>query len=223
MRTIVAPTLFGELAHDLQQRLLAKAPLRRFAHQQMIQQRGEKPQGFWVIESGKVRVGVFGLKGEFRAIALLSTGDSYGELAVFAGNRRAVDALADGEVTLRWIDSHSFESAIQADPAAMRSLVTTLSKQLQELLGLLASLSNGSATNRIAATLVTLVRSAGPPSRGTDRRLAIGQQELAELAGLTRATVNTCLRDMESGGAIRRGYRQVTITDLEKLEALALT
>lgn len=221
-RTLAAPTLFAQLEDSVRSALLAQAPVRQFTDGQLIQQRGDNARGFWVIARGTVRIGIFGLSGEFRVIALLTDGDSYGELAVFAGTRRAVDAVADGPVSAHWIDASSFEAAVVNDPQAMRRFIGVLSQQLQEMLSLIASLSNGSAATRIAATLATLAGSSSTGQNGA-KILAIGQQELGELTGLTRATVNTTLKALENSGAIRRGYGKIEIRDLALIRQAALS
>jgi len=204
----VVPTLFRELDQDVQSRLLDGAPTRAFSDDQIIQQKGDNPQGFWVIEEGIVKIGQFRLNGEFRAIALLAAGDSYGELALFASSRRVVDAVADGVVRLYWIDAAAFEQEIQADPKTMRRLVGNLAAQLQEVLDLIAGLGNGSSLSRIAALLANMA-----PKRNSQTMIGLGQQELAELAGLTRATVNKCLSILEARGAVRRHYGRIEIVD----------
>lgn len=223
MRTMIAPTLFSELGPAVRAQLLAGAPRRDFSDASMIQQRGDRPSGFWVIEQGKVRIGIYGLKGEFRAIAMLGVGDSYGELALFAGSRRAVDAVADGPVTTRWIDAHAYEAALLSDPHSMRNMVRVLSVQLQELLGLIASLSNGSAATRIAATLVSLCTGGQGDTDAGPVSLALNQQDLAELTGLTRVTVSKCLSALEQQGVVRRGYRKIEICDLAAVRRAAMS
>lgn len=223
MRTLIAPTLFEQLDEALRDGLLAAAPIKHFTGGQLIQQRGEDARGFWVIQKGTVRIGIYGLKGDFRAIALLASGDSYGELAVFAGNQRAVDAVADGPVAAYWIDAGDFDRAILGNPEAMRRLIGVLSEQLQEMLALIASLSNGSAVTRIAATLAALAVSANHEQQDTCNVLTLGQQELGELTGLTRATVNTSLKRLEQEGAIKRGYGRIEICDLALIRRAALS
>ncbi|GAA4641901.1 hypothetical protein GCM10023115_02470 [Pontixanthobacter gangjinensis] len=215
-RSLLAPTLFGELAPAMQIDLLAKAPLLQFTDGQIIQHRGDKPNGFWVIEQGAVKVGQFRLKGELRVIALLGQGDSYGELALFAANERAVDSVADGDVKLRWIEGQSFEQAIATDLPAMRRLIGALAKQLQETVSLVSSLGEGTSKARIAAVLINLA--GGGPLPAIVR---LGQEELAELTGLTRATVNKCLGQMELEGALVRRYGRLEIIDAKILKDAA--
>lgn len=142
---------------------------------------------------------------------------------MFAGNERAVDAVASGHVVMRWIDAAAYEAAIMADPTSMRAMIGALSRQLQELLGLLAGLSNGSASTRVAGTLASL---SGASLDGAVERpvtLRLRQQELAELTGLTRATISSCLRDLESQGVLRREYGRLVVLNRRALREAALS
>ncbi|WP_160604922.1 Crp/Fnr family transcriptional regulator [Pontixanthobacter aquaemixtae] len=216
LRSLVVPTLFRELDDDVRDSLLAKAPLRRFDDGQIIQQRGDDAIGFWVIEHGTVKIGQFRLDGDFRAIALLVSGDSYGELALFAASPRVVDAIADGQVDLRWIDGNSFERAIQSDPATMRRLVGNLAAQLQEVLDLVTGLGHASSLSRVAAVLANMAATKRIPVM-----IKLGQQELGELTGLTRVTVNKCLAILEARGALHRHYGRIEIVDFGQLQRAA--
>ena len=93
-RRLSAPMLFSALPDQVQQELRDQSPLRSFDDGQLIQQRGDAPKGFWLIDQGSVAVGQFLRDGEFRGVALLGPGDSWGELAMFAERPRVVDAIA---------------------------------------------------------------------------------------------------------------------------------
>lgn len=217
-RSMVAPTLFGRLDPNLQERLRKAAPLRSFTDGAIIQQRGDTPSGFWLIETGSVTVGQFLAEGQFRALAVLGPADSYGELALFSGKRRVVDAVARGAADLRWIDGARFEAALADDPASMRRMLGALAEELQEMLGVITGLRRGSAKRRISAMLINLTGSDILPSK-----IIIGQDEIAELAGVTRATVNKVLRELEQGRVLLRGYGMVEIIDPAGLRLAAST
>jgi len=57
---------------------------------------------------------------------------------------------------------------------------------------------------------------------GDDREVAITQQELAELLGVTRATANSALRDLQKAGLIERGYGVLRLPDPDRLALFAL-
>ena len=139
-RSLVTPMLFSALDRGLQAHLVRISQLREFADGQIIQQRGDAADGFWLIDEGAVRVGQFMPDGEFRAVALLGPGDSYGELAVFADKPRIVDAVSRGESRLRLIGARPFLDALGNYPASSRALLGALSQQLQDTLSILAGL-----------------------------------------------------------------------------------
>lgn len=209
--------LFSALPPELREDLLKHGGVRRFEAGHLIQQRGDDAKGFWLIETGSVALGQFLADGDFRAVGLLGPGDSYGELAMFANRPRAVDAIAREDTSARFIRSSTMESALAANPQAMRQLLGALSLQLQELLDVIAGIRRGTAAARIAGMLANLAGASDGPIK-----LSVTQQELAELLGLTRATVNAALRHMEASGLIERGYGCLTVLDLHALRVAEL-
>lgn len=209
--------LFSVLPEEVRRFLEDSAATQRFEGGQIIQQRGDQPDGFWVIESGSIAVGQFLASGEFRGVALLGPGDSWGELAMFASRPRVVDAVARSPSAVRHIRADLFDAAIERHPQALHPLLSALSEQLQETLDVVAGIRRGSAQARLAGLLASLSRDEPLPSR-----LAISQQELGELLGLTRATVNKALGEFEERALIARGYGFVEVRKREALRQLAL-
>lgn len=205
--------LFAALEADLKERLITSSPLRRFDDGQLIQQRATQADGFWLIEEGSVRVGQYLLNGEFRAVAVLGPGDSFGELAVFADTPRVVDAVARGPARLRFIARNRFLAALEDYPASSRALLGALSAQLQTTLDQLAGLRRGGNPARLAGLLLNLA--------GEGETTPITQQELAELLGVTRVTANAALRALEDSGAIERGYGFIRVLNKDTLVQIA--
>ncbi len=209
--------LFSALDSGLQAHLIRISREREFADGQIIQQRGDAADGFWLIEQGAVRVGQFLPDGEFRAVALLGPGDSYGELAVFSGKPRIVDAISRGESRLRLIAARPFLDALGNYPASSRALLGALSEQLQDTLSILAGLRRGTNPERLAGLLATMAGEEPGPAGVT-----ITQQELADLLGVTRATANAALRELQARRLVERGYGTIRIPDRDALAAHAL-
>lgn len=213
-RSLAIPMLFAALEPAVQERLRAASPPRLYTDGQFIQHRGDKADGFWLIEEGAVRVGVHLPDGEFRAVAVLGPGDSYGELAVFAGTPRVVDGLSRGESRIRFIPARPFLEAVDASPVSGRALLGALSAHLQDTLNLLAGMRRGTNPARLAGLLTNLA--------GGRDTVPVRQQELAELLGVTRATANSALARLAALGLIERGYGRIRIRDAEALSLYAL-
>ena len=214
-RSSAPPMLFDGLEPELKEELTASSRSRSYGDGQIIQHRGSRADGCWLIEEGSVRVGQYLPDGEFRAVAVLGPGDSYGELAVFAGSARIVDAVSRGESKLRFIPAAIFLSALEKYPRSNTALLSALSAQLQSALDQLAGMRRGSNPTRLAGLLAHMTM--------TNRTTSVTQQELAELLGVTRATANSALRKLEEEGLIERGYGTIRAIDHERLTLFALT
>ena len=210
--------LFAALSGALQDRLIEQSPAKQFDEGQIIQQRGERADGFYLIESGSVAVGQFLQSGEFRGVAVLGPGDSWGELAMFAARLRVVDAVARSQCSVRFIRQRDFDAAIADRPSELRAMLGAISMQLQDTLDIMAGIRRGTAHARVAGLLATLAASSG-----ASQRIEVTQQELGELLGLTRATINAELKELEQQGLIARSYGGIEIHDAELLSQIALS
>ena len=208
--------LYGALEPALRDELARRSATRRFADGQIIQQRGDEPDGFWVIEEGAVVAGQFLAEGSFRAIAVLGPGDSYGELAMFSQRPRVVDAVSRGASLLRYIPAGLFLECLARHPASGQALLGALAVQVQDLINIVIDLRRGNATARLALLLANMA--AGVPA---EESLPITQQELAELLGVTRPTANTALRELEEAGLVARGYGRLRVLDRDALVRFA--
>lgn len=208
--------LFAALPADVQRFLREQSSVRHFDDGQIIQQRGDEGDGLWLIEEGAGTIGQFQPDGTFRGVARLGPGDSWGELAVLTRTPRAVDAVSRGESKVRFIRASLFEGVIANRPDAMRPMLAALAAQLQEAIGLLAGQRKDSELGRVAEMLATMAGEGERPAA-----IAVRQDELAELLGLTRATVNTALRQLQARGLIERGYGAISVHDAAALRELA--
>lgn len=207
-RTISSPVLFKALSAQIREVLLKTAILRRFADGQIIQNRGDIANGFWVIQSGQIKMGRFDEDGEMRVVVIFGPGDSFGELACLGGFGRVVDAVAIGETKMFWISEASFVDALGKSPEAMRHVLGIFSRQLQEALDNLVAVRKMPAKRQLARVLLALCEGRQPPVT-----LSIRHNELAELIGVTRMTIGTVLGNLEELGHIKRGYRNIMVSD----------
>jgi CRP/FNR family transcriptional regulator, cyclic AMP receptor protein len=206
-RSVLAPSLFAALPETSRAALIAAGRTRRFADGQLVQQRGEDSGGFWLVESGQVSLGQFGADGAFNAVALLGPGDSFGELALLAGRRRVVDAVASGKAELRVIPAAALQRLL-VQPADAAALIGALAGQFHEALDLLIAFRRSDGAARLARTLAALAQDQPLPVR-----LRIGQQALADLVGTSRMTVSAALARLERQGLVRRGYGWIEVLD----------
>ena len=198
-------SLLAGLAPDDRAPFLESAPRRHFSGGQLIQSRGEVARGCWLIEQGVVKLGQFDPDGRFVALTLLGPGESYGELALLRRGERTVDAIAQGDCTLRWIAAGQFEAVLAANPATMRQMLALLGEQLNYSLARQVGRIAPAAT-RLADLLAALAGTGTAPAV-----LPLTQQDLADLTGVTRMTISRELARLASAGLVRCGYRTIEV------------
>lgn len=191
--------------------LLTQAGRRQhFAAGALIQQRGDAGGGFWLIEQGTVSVCRFGGEGDITVFGIMGAGDLFGEMAHFAGVPRQVDAVADKDVVLVRIDAALIDRLLDTEPNFARWLLKSLGNQLRAALDQIDRDRSLSARARIGLLLLDLARRDGPA-------IAITQQGLGELLGLSRVTVGQVLGELARAGLVELGYRQIILRDAAQL------
>jgi CRP/FNR family cyclic AMP-dependent transcriptional regulator len=129
------------------------------------------------------------------------------------GNATAVTdvrAIAvDRTQLLAWIDEH---------PVIAERLLRLLARRLRRAGDILADLAFIDAPARLAKQLLGLAQRFGIPENGAMRvRHDLTQEELAQLVGATRETVNKALSDFRDRGWLRVDGKSVLISDSERL------
>jgi len=214
-RSLTAPSMFSAFPQALRDQLLSLAIKRNFSSGQIIQQRGDKASGLYVIESGQVKLGRFDVDGNFRSVLVMGAGDSFGELAVLGGFARVVDVIAVDETEIQAVSSEAVDRILADNPHIARQLLRVVSTQLQEALDNIIQQRRMSTPKRMARILHTMCGDQQAPVS-----LAINQSDLAELIGTSRVTIAKALSNMESRGILKRGYGRVDILDIETLRSL---
>jgi len=186
-----------------------------YASGQVIQQQGDRGGGFWMIESGRVALCRFGADGDVTVFGEMGAGDLFGELAHFAGTPRQVDAVAEEEAVLVRVGAAQVDRLLAEEPDFARALLASLSNQLRLALDQIDRDRSLTAEARIARLLIDLTEREGS-------EIPVTQQSLADRAGVSRVTTGQVLALLEHVGAIRRGYRRISVTNREELELRGL-
>jgi CRP/FNR family transcriptional regulator, cyclic AMP receptor protein len=213
-RTIAAPAIFAAFPEHLQNELRHSAIRRTFAPGQIVQHRGDTAESFWIIDKGQVKLGRFGADGVMQALFIMGKNDSFGEMACLGHFPRVLDAEAVGDLEMLCVSEAAISAAIAASPEVARNLLRIVAVQLQEALDNLIVLRNLPAGNRLARQLLALA--AGKTAPVT---IAIRQQDLADLVGVSRMTIVSALAELEAAGLVARQYRQIVIPDPKALKA----
>lgn len=204
--------------------LLAIARRRRFARGEVVFHQDDPADTLHLVDKGRFAVRGIGQRGDAVMLTVLTPGDMFGELALVDGPdaRRSatVSALEGGEtLSIHRID---FERLRRQRPDTSQVVIAALAEQVRRLSKLVAEAHYVSAEKRVRRRLLEVSGGYTPPERGgtpdTEPRLVpLTQDDLADLAGTSRATVNRVLRMEQDKGAVKLGRGRTEVLDAAEL------
>jgi CRP/FNR family cyclic AMP-dependent transcriptional regulator len=207
--------LAGVSAEDVR-RLVAVGQRRVFRRGQVVFHDEDAADALHLVVEGHFAVRVTTPAGESVLLAIIGPGDAFGELALISDSSRGatVQAFSDGETLALHRDA--FEALRRARPQVDRSLAVILAERLRRVNDLLTEAHYVDADVRVRRRLLEL-------GKAFDGTVPLTQEEIAQTAGTSRATVNRVLREEAAAGAVELGRGRTTITDAAALEVRATT
>jgi len=208
--------LFEGLAAEDVRRVIQAARRRRFTRNEVLFHAEDPADTLHLIASGKVAVSHSTALGRTVTVAILGPGEAVGEMALLdIEPKRTATVTAIEPTETMALHRSDFEALRREHPSVTDVLVGILVARVRELSERLTEALFVGADVRVRRRLLSLAEhfrdGPGAPV------IPLGQEELAELAGTTRATVNRVLRDEQERGTVRLGRSKVTLVDTDGL------
>lgn len=193
--------------------MLSTARRRRYGRREILFHEGDPGDTLHLIDSGRVAVRITTPLGDVATLAVLGPGDVMGELAlVGGGGRRSATAMALEKTETLALHRDEFEELRRKHPSVQALLVAALAAQVDRLSGLLVEALYVPADKRVTRRLVDLSEVyAEGSSDGVE--IAVTQEDLASLAGTSRATANRVVGELEQAGALAVSRGRITVVD----------
>jgi CRP-like cAMP-binding protein len=115
--------------------LLAAAPVRSFARDQLVFDQNVELRAIFLVDDGSVRVERQD-RGAMIPIAILGAGEFFGEMSFVDGTPTSARVIADEPTRLRVIDTATVDALTQANPAFAGRLYRSIAAILAERLRL---------------------------------------------------------------------------------------
>jgi len=201
------PLLAGIPAQDVD-RVVAAARRRTFAKGEVVFHGGDPGDSLHLIVSGRFAVRVGTPLGDVATLGIRGPGESFGEMALVhpeSLRSATVQALEPAETR-----ALAYSEVEPLRPAVDRMLVALLAEDVRRTNELLLDALFVSAERRVLRRLLEL----GSP-------VVLTQEELAQLAGTSRATVNRVLREEEKRGTVELTRGRITVIDRGRIRRKA--
>lgn len=214
--------LFAALDDDAAAALRASMVEVRLAKGEVLFNEGEPGEKLYVIETGKVKLGHTAPDGRESLIAVLGSGEMLGELSLFDPGPRTATAVAITATKVLSMGHEALLPWLVGRPDLAVALLAALARRLRRTNEALADLVFSDVPGRVAKALLELGSKFGEPgAEGMVVNHDLTQEELAQLVGASRETVNKALADFSQRGWIRIEQRSVTLLDVDRLERRA--
>jgi CRP/FNR family transcriptional regulator, cyclic AMP receptor protein len=215
-------TLFRELDDEAAAALRASMVEVKLARGEVLFREGDAGDRVYVVNSGKVKLGRAAPDGRENLLALLGPGQMFGELSLFDPGPRSATASAVTDTLLLGLGHGDLLPWLTGRPEVARGLLLQLAQRLRRSNDTLADLVFADVPGRVAKQLLDLSGRFGVPSdEGVRVVHDLTQEELAQLVGASRETVNKALADFVARGWIRLEQRSVVLLDVERISRRA--
>ena len=192
-------------------RVLSIARRRTFSRGEVVFHEHDPADSLHLIARGRFAIRTSTPLGETALLAIRGPGDAFGELALVSGLEAVRSATVE---SLDASETHAvyrreFDALRREHPRVGEVLVALLADAVRRTNGLLLDAYYATAETRVLRRLAELAAVA------PDGEVRLTQDDLASLAGTSRATVNRVLRDAQRRGALelRRGRVLVSKPD----------
>jgi CRP/FNR family cyclic AMP-dependent transcriptional regulator len=208
--------LLADVPDDALRALLTIARRRTFARNEVVFHHGDPADSLHLISKGRFSVRIATPLGDTVTLSVRGPGDSFGELALLEREpvrSATVSALEPAETHSVYRDD--FERLRREHPIVNDVLIHILADRLRHLSEQVVEAYYVSADRRVVRRVCELAELYGHGE--TEIVVPLTQEEIAELAGTSRATVNRVLRDAERRGTVELRRGRTAVLDLEAL------
>lgn len=180
---------------------------------------GDSGDRLYILLTGKVKLGHTSVDGRENLLAVLGPGEIVGELTLFDPGPRSATATAVATTELLALEHNQLMGFIDSHPTLAKDMLRALAVRLRLTNTALADLVFSDVPGRVAKALLDLAERFGAPTEdGIHVPHDLTQEELAQLVGASRETINKSLAEFSSRGWIRLEGRAVTLIDVERLK-----
>jgi CRP/FNR family transcriptional regulator/CRP/FNR family cyclic AMP-dependent transcriptional regulator len=198
--------------------IVGLAHRRTFRRGEVVFHQGDAGDALHIVETGRLKVIVYGESGSETVLSILGPGESFGELALIDGEPRSATVQALEPAQTVSVRRDEFLALLRTHPETNERLLVALVAKIRQLTDTVSDLAFLDLEGRLAKKLLELAALHGSETGGVaEIEVPLTQEDLAAMVGATRASVNKVLGWYEDRHLISRLGRRITLLDPERL------
>ena len=184
---------------------------------------GQPGDRLYIIVSGKVKIGRSSPDGRDNLLTIMGPSDMFGELSILDPGPRTSSATTITDLRAVSIDREALCAWMVERPEIIERLLRVVARRLRRTNDNVADLIFTNVPGRVAKQLLQLAQRFGTQEDGALRVTHdLTQEEIAQLVGASRETVNKALADFAHRGWITLEGKSVLISNCERLREVSV-
>ena len=217
-------SILRHLQRDDLRRLANIAQMARHPRGAVIFQKGDPGSSMMAVIRGRVKICTFSQDGRELLLNIIDQGGIFGEIAILDGRPRTANAVALEETDLLVLERGQFLPFLAGNPEALSLLLAALCQKLRQTSEHLEDALLREAPSRLASGLLRLAETFGRSGPGGLKlNIKLSQQQIGNLIGTSRESVNKHLGDWTRAGHLSMDGGFIVIRDRTVLEEIAVT
>jgi CRP-like cAMP-binding protein len=207
-------------------RVLARvATMRKCKPREIVIRQNEPGDSLFIIAAGFFNVNVSGPDGGTRALGVMGPCEMFGELSLVDGAPRSATVVAHTRGELACIHREPFLERLAKSPSLALAVMQILARRIRRLTERCDDLVGLRVGSRLAKQLLILAEAHGLWTGAERVRICIklSQQELGDLVGASRESVNYHLRLWENEKLLSREGGHLVIINVPLMRTFAST
>jgi len=180
--------------------------------------RGDPGTNLIAVISGTVKISISSPDGRNAILNLIGAGEIFGEIALLDGQPRTADATANSNCEIFTIDRREFIPFVRSQPTVAMKLIELLCGRLRWTSDQVEQVILQNLPGRLASALLRLSDKNKHAPEG--RTISITQQEISEMVGMTRESINKQLRAWAARGWVRLEHGAIVVLKPDALQTL---
>ena len=206
--------IFSDLSESELNSIQEICKTRKYPKNSMIILEEEMGDVVFVVMSGTVKITRVNDEGKEVILAMLGSGEVFGEMAILDGESRSANALSQENCEVLTINREDFLNLLKTNNKVSLNLMTEFAIRLRKSDQQIEALSLDDAEHRIGVSILNLAEELGVIRQGvvTVENLPY-QQDIANMAGTSRETVSRVMKTFEDRGLITKTGHKLSIPD----------
>lgn len=174
---------------------------------------------FYGVLRGGIKASSLREDGKEAILAVLETGNWFGEISLIDRQPRTHDATAVTDSEVLALPRAAFDRMMKR-PAFAMAVCRLLAGRVRSLYGMVEDATLRSTRARVARRLLLLARGDATQARDARPVVPVSQEALAMMLGVSRQTLSKELQGLVKEGAVELGYGRIAISSIDRLERL---